>query len=193
MIQYQTVTGKPDTPESLAVDLDLVTRLQALCPVAFERLVDIFEKPLYQFFYYSHGDHDRALDDCAETFVALVSAIGKMRGDGESLRAFVYGVARNVQRRGWRQKQLVGVGAEELERVADPGLSAFESLEKRQQFEKALDLIREFGDPERQVMLLRFVEELRLEEIAAVLEVPLNTVKSHLHRSCKRLRDKLEQ
>jgi RNA polymerase sigma-70 factor (ECF subfamily) len=44
----------------------------------------------------------------------------------------------------------------------------------------------------REILTLRFEEELRLEEIAAVLNVPLGTVKTRLHRALKHLRQELE-
>lgn len=180
----KALTGQPDA--------DLLAGLRRLDPEAFARLVDAYEKPLYRFFFYSHGDHDRALDDCSETFVAVVKAIPKMQGGADSLRAFVFGVARNVQRRGWREKRIIPATDEELYGVVDPGLSAFETTERRQRFEQALALIRQFDEPERQVMLLRFVEELRLEEISTSLDLPVNTVKSHVRRCCARLREQLD-
>ena len=44
----------------------------------------------------------------------------------------------------------------------------------------------------REVLTLRFEEEMKLEEIAAVLDLPLGTVKTRLHRALKQLRRTLE-
>jgi RNA polymerase sigma-70 factor (ECF subfamily) len=43
--------------------------------------------------------------------------------------------------------------------------------------------------PQREVVLMRFVDDLELAEIAAALDVPLGTVKSRLHHALARLRD----
>ncbi len=159
---------------------------------AFDILLARFEAPLYRFFFYAHGRHDRAEDECGETFAQLVHLFPKMRGEPESLRSFVFGVARNVQRRGWRSRSEAQLDADELAKVPTPGPSTFESVVHREQVEQALTLINQCNDPERQVLLLRFVEELKLEEISVALEIPLNTVKSILHRSCARLRQQMQ-
>jgi len=50
-----------------------------------------------------------------------------------------------------------------------------------------LNIIRQFKEPERQILLLRFIEGLKLDEIAGIMKMPLNSVKSHVHRSRKKL------
>ena len=52
---------------------------------------------------------------------------------------------------------------------------------------RRLDSNQQFPDPEKQILLLRFVEDFKLEEIADVMAIPLNSVKSHIHRSRKKL------
>lgn len=47
--------------------------------------------------------------------------------------------------------------------------------------------------PLRNVLLLRFVEECTLDEISEVLEIPLGTVKSHIHRGRARLKAALNE
>ena len=44
----------------------------------------------------------------------------------------------------------------------------------------------------REVLTLRFEEEMKLDEMAAVLDLPLGTVKTRLHRALKQLRNTLE-
>jgi RNA polymerase sigma-70 factor (ECF subfamily) len=62
----------------------------------------------------------------------------------------------------------------------------------REDLERALAAIDQFPEPQRQILLLRFVEGLKLEEIAAVMGVPLNSVKSHIHRSRQKLLQQLD-
>jgi RNA polymerase sigma factor (sigma-70 family) len=54
-------------------------------------------------------------------------------------------------------------------------------------------LVAQLAPPARLVVTLRFQEDLQLSEIAEVLEMPINTVKSHLHRSLETLRTKLAE
>lgn len=54
-------------------------------------------------------------------------------------------------------------------------------------------LVASLPETPRMVMILRYQEELMPEEIARVLEMPVSTVKSHLHRALATLRDKIER
>lgn len=171
-----------------ALDGDaLLAGLRRLSPEAYEVLLDRFEGPLYRFFYYSHGDHDLAEDQCADTFAQVILAVHKMRGDAGALRAFLFGIARNVLRRSWRRRQPRALGEIELSLLADRQPSVFRQVADRQAWETAIAAIEQFEEPARQVLLLRFVEELSLEEIAEAMDMPLGSVKSAIHRARKRL------
>ncbi len=76
-----------------------------------------------------------------------------------------------------------------LEDAAEPGAAAppADPFLEREVREKILSL----PDRKRMVVILRFQEEMELEEIARVMEMPLNTVKSTLHRALAVLKRKL--
>jgi RNA polymerase sigma-70 factor (ECF subfamily) len=169
-------------------DERLLAGLRSLSPKAYEALLDRFEAPLYRFFYYSHGNHDLAEDQCGDVFAQVIVAVHKMRGDAGALRAFLFGIARNVLRRGWRARPARAFGENELETMPDRQPSVFRQVADRQAWEQAIGAIEQLADPIRQVVLLRFVEGLSLDEIAQSLEMPLGSVKSAIHRARKRLR-----
>src|SRR5687767_10606171 len=72
---------------------------------AYAVLVEQFEGPLYRFFYVSHRDHHLAQDQTAETFAQLVRSLRTMRGTCQQLRAYVFGTARHVQLRRFRERK----------------------------------------------------------------------------------------
>ena len=72
--------------------------------------------------------------------------------------------------------------------VADPAPSPPVAAADREQLERVLLAIRQLEDPLPSILVLRFVEGLSVEEIATALEMPLGTVKSHIHRSRTRLK-----
>lgn len=194
--QAKAVKNGTANPDAAALSEEaLVDGLRKGRPEAYEVLLDRFEAPLYRFFFYSHGDHDRAEDQCGETFANMIHAIHKMRGDAGALRSFVFGVARNVMRKEWRKQSRRPHQASEfqLERLTDPEPSSFQKASARQALERALEAINQFGEPARQILLLRFVEEMPLAEVANVLDLPLGTVKSYIHRCRKQLRYILDE
>lgn len=172
-------------------DEPLVEGLRRLDAAAYEELMERYEGPLYRFFLYSHGDHDLAQDQCAETFANMIGAIGKMRGGAHCLRPFVFGVARNVLRRAWRRRRDLPLGDQAIEWIRDRAPSAARQAAARQGLELALRAIELIDQPARQILLLRFVEELSIQEISEALDLPEGTIKSHIHRSRKRLKTML--
>ena len=159
-------------------------------PAAFEILVDEFEVALYRMFLCDHRDHHTAQEQTAETFAQLVHALPNMRGGPEKLRAFVFGVARHVQQRRWRMKKTKSaqIGIEMANEVPDQRLRPPDEAVAREEYDSVIDTIGQFEQPLRSVLLFRFVEECSLEEIAEALDLPIGTVKSHIHRGRTRLR-----
>ena len=156
-------------------------------PAAIERLVAEYEGPLFRYFLAIHGDPNTAGEQSAESFAELIKALPKMRGGTEQLRGFVYAVARNVERRRWRQQS----SDQSLDATAGyvsplPGPS--ETLERREQLERALGALRGLDEVTREVFVLAFVEQLPLAEVARALDMPLGTVKSRIHRGRQELK-----
>jgi RNA polymerase sigma-70 factor (ECF subfamily) len=165
-----------------------INELKKGAPAAYEVFVEMFEGPLYRFFYCDHRDHHLAQEQTAETFAQLVQSIRRMRGGAEQLRAFVFATARHVQLRRFRERnRCTSSLADELD-VADVAPSPATAAAEREQVERVLDAIGQLDEPLRNVLLLRFVEGCSLEEVAEALEMPLGTVKSHIHRGRERLK-----
>lgn len=177
-------------PES-PVDDALLERLRRGDSDAYELVLDRYESSIYRFFYYSHSDRELALDQSGETFARLVASIHTLRGPAACFRAFLFGIARNILRAERRQARLAFDSPDLLESVADPAPSQADRAAVREAFDRALDAIRQFPAPLRQVLLLRFVEDLSIQEIASALNLPVNSVKSHIHRGRQRLRESL--
>ncbi len=172
---------------------DLLKQLKNGCPEAYEALVRHFEGPLYRFFLCAHGNHHLAQDQSADTFAQLVRSLPSMKGGAEQLRSFVFGVARNVQRRRWRQKATHPVSLTLADEACDNRPTPLQEAAGREELQRVLEAIRQLDEPVRSVLILRFVESLSLDEIAQTLEMPVGTVKSHIHRGRKRLAEILAE
>jgi len=157
---------------------------------AYEALLDLYEGGLYRFFYYAHGKDDLAQDQCGETLEVFVSAIHKMRSEeANSLKSFLFGIARNVMRRSLRQRKILHVEEIVLENVVDEKTCVFREAVSREEISRAFKAIGELKEVPRQIFLLRFVEMFTLEEIAEVMNIPINTIKSHIYRGRKQICD----
>jgi len=163
-------------------------QLKAGEPAAYAVLIEQFEGPLFRFFFCDHRNHHIAQEQTAETFAQLVRSLRGMRGGKDKLRAFVFGTARHVQLRRVRERKNAAVPLAEAFDLIDDRPSPDVSAADREQVGLVLDAIGQFEEQVRNVLLLRFVEECSLEEIAEALSVPLGTVKSHIHRGRSRLR-----
>jgi RNA polymerase sigma factor (sigma-70 family) len=169
-------------------DRDIIKKLIARDEQAYEILLNKYEAPVYRFFYYSQGNHQIAQDQCGETFARFVAAIANYKSDNsQSLKAFIFGIARNVLLENLRRKRLIQEDVWSLEEMPCNKPSVFREVSTSDELKFVLNIIRQFKEPQRQILLLRFIEDLKLDEIADIMKMPLNSVKSHVHRSRKKL------
>lgn len=169
-------------------DESLLDQLKEGIPDAYAVLVERFEGPLYRFFFCDHRDHHLAQEQTAETFAQLVRSLSGMRGGCEQLRAFVFATAHHVQLRRWRQRKDRPSPLADAQHVSDRRPSPLTVVSDREQLERVLAAISHLESPLRNVLLLRFVEGCSIDEVALALELPIGTVKSHIHRGRSRLK-----
>jgi len=172
----------------MASDQSILNGLRERNPDAWKWLVDHFEGSLFRFFVCKHRDYNLAQEQTAETFAQLIRSLPNMKGSHDQLQAFVFSIARHVQLRHWRRPRVTGCDPEMVESVADPRPSPATQLADREQLERVLTVISQFESPVREILIFRFVEGFTLHEIVAAADLPLGTVKSHIHRGIARLR-----
>ena len=155
---------------------------------AFAQIATQFQTRLYRFFRCNGVDVNSADEMTAETLSRMLEAFQRFRGDDSQVRSFIYSIARNVQSRHWRQSSRRGVSLELAADAVDPcGLPA-DSLLLEEKVQHLMSAMQRLPDAIREIVTLRYVEELTMVEIAAAMEMPEGTVKSHLHRGKKQLK-----
>jgi RNA polymerase sigma-70 factor (ECF subfamily) len=131
-------------------------------------------------------DAVQAQDLVQETFCRVIPALTRYRGDC-LLYTWLYSVMRNLyfgQIR--RQRLFLRVSAMLPRESAAPGPGSHaEAAEKRDLLHEALGRL---PARHREILMLRFAEEMKLSEIASALAISAGTVKSRLHNALKRLR-----
>jgi RNA polymerase sigma-70 factor (ECF subfamily) len=164
-------------------DEALMLEFQGGSRAAFEELFARYRKPLYGFFGRRLDNPERAEDLAQETFLAVIRAASRYEPRA-SVRTYLYGIALKLlaaERRKFLTSSTFGQSASEPKTDETPECV----LWVRQAMEK-LDA------QEREILMLREYEQLSYSEIAELLRIPVNTVRSRLFRSRLALKSYLE-
>lgn len=173
--------------------------LQRRDPDLLDRLIEQYQYRLFRYLLYITGDKARAEDFFQETWIRVLE-----RGhqyDGKSkFEAWLFAIARHLVIDWQRAKKVQSLDAlsdpeqEQPFQVADENRpSPFDQLlehEREKDMQASLEKIPAIY---REVLVLRFREELQIEEMAGVLSIPVSTVKSRLYRGLDALRGAFEE
>lgn len=143
-------------------------------------LLTNYEKYYRLAFSYVNNEHD-ALDIVQESAYKVIKDIGKVQKP-EFLATWIYRVVMNTAIDFLRKRQKESVG---LEGVEIPHEDVYHE-------DDPMELLKSLDERDRMIVILKVVEEFKLEEIARVLDLNVNTVKARLYRALARLRAELE-
>ncbi|MEO7579342.1 MAG: sigma-70 family RNA polymerase sigma factor [Massilia sp.] len=182
---------KDSSPQRAALeDALIVVRCQLGERAAFDQLIKRWQTPLWRYARNLTGSKHAADDVAQEVWLRVLRGIARLR-DGAGLRAWLFGIARNILMDRLRQQYAWPVSDEadfDSLAAADEGWAEHEiELAALQTALAALPL------RENEVLTLFYLQELTLEQIAALLGIPSGTVKSRLFRARKMLRQQLDQ
>jgi RNA polymerase sigma-70 factor, ECF subfamily len=146
---------------------------------AFEELFARYRDPLYGFFRRRLQSRPRAEDLTQEVFLAVMRAVSRYEPRA-LVRTYLYGIALKLLSAERRRHRDADADAEpSVASRPDEALWVREALER-------LDA------NDREILMLREYEQLSYSEIAELLRIPLNTVRSRLFRSRMALKSYLE-
>lgn len=173
--------------------------LQKRDPDLLDRLIEQYQYRLFRYLLYITGDKARAEDFFQETWIRVLE-----RGhqyDGKSkFEAWLFAIARHLVIDWQRTKK-----AQSLDALTDPeqerplqipdenGPSPLHQVLSQESEENVQASLGKIGAIYREVLVLRFQEELQIEEMAGVLSIPVSTVKSRLYRGLDALRCALQE
>jgi RNA polymerase sigma-70 factor, ECF subfamily len=185
-------------------DSELVSRCQRGDIDAFEVLVARHQKKMLNIVYRITGDYDDACEVVQEAFLSAYRAINKFRGDAK-FSTWLTGITINHAKNRLRQTQSCSyhevvsiddpVETESGQLTLDPPsqeASAIEQLEQKEVQEKVQECIHGLDKDQREVLVLRDIEEFSYDEIGRILKIPDGTVKSRLSRARDALKDCLK-
>jgi RNA polymerase sigma-70 factor (ECF subfamily) len=145
---------------------------------AFEALLTVYQDKVFRLSYSMLGDRAQAEDAAQESFLRIWKSIDRYRGEA-SLSTWIFSITRNVcltaiSKRAARRSEAIE-GAERARPVAPDRQRDIEYL------------VGQLPDNYRQVVMLFYMEDRSYDEVARMLDLPLGTVKTHLHRARQQL------
>ena len=201
-----TAMGAGEMPfevESLAGPLrehELVARCREGDPAAFGRLVTLHEPMVFNLAGRLLGDTEEARDVAQEVFLQVYRRLGRFEGRS-ALKTWIYRIVVNQchnRRRFWqrhgrdKEQELDDRFAVPVTPARDAWhASPYEQARSHERARKVQAALLQLSFDQRSVLVLREVDGLSCEEVAAALGIPEGTVKSRLSRAREALRERL--
>jgi RNA polymerase sigma-70 factor (ECF subfamily) len=174
-------------------DAECVRRLQRGETEAFAVLLERHQKTIFNLLYRMLGDYDDAAEVSQETFLSAYRSIKSFRGDS-SFSTWLYRIAvnhANTRRKNvavWQQRT---ARMESLEPASDGASDPADALERKELRERVQAALNGLEADDATIILLRDLQDVSYETVADILEVPIGTVKSRLHRARHALKARL--
>lgn len=177
-------------------DASIIEQVLAGDHSAFGELVTTYQKRLFNSLIHALGCPEEAEDVAQEAFVKSFSKLATFK-QNSSFYTWLYRIAINIAISRHRQKKprhsldeyRMNVGHEPVDDSSQPDRN-LNLVERADQVNAALQLL---SDEHRSIIVLREIENLDYEAISDMLDLPVGTVRSRLHRARNQLRGYLEQ
>jgi RNA polymerase sigma-70 factor (ECF subfamily) len=152
---------------------------------AFEDLIAAMERPLLYYATSLTGNSDSGLDVLQEVWIKAFRGIGKLKDPG-ALRSWLYSVTHGIAvdriRRNASRERAEAVEFEDFQEADEPSFAAEDAAAIHQ-------ALSEIGISHREVLVLHFLEDLSIAEIAKVVGCSEGTVKSRMHYAKRAMRE----
>ncbi len=155
---------------------------------AFRRLYDFTSRSVYQYIYSFVNNHETVEDLMIETYMQVWLSAKRFRGDSKVL-TWIFGIARNltmneIKKKEYRYSELTNLESQKAEQ--------FKLISKNESDYLITMALKKLSIKHREILDLLFIHELTYEEVAKILNIPLNTVKTRIFYAKEKLREILE-
>jgi RNA polymerase sigma-70 factor, ECF subfamily len=163
----------------------MALRCQSGEPGAFEDLIAVMERPLLYYAASLTGNTDSGLDVLQEVWIKVFRGIRKLKDPG-SLRSWLYSITHGIAvdriRRNYARERAEGVQIEGFQESEEPSFADEDAAAIHQ-------ALSEIGVKHREVLVLHFLEDLSVAEIAEVVRCSEGTVKSRMHYAKRAMKE----
>jgi RNA polymerase sigma-70 factor, ECF subfamily len=164
---------------------------------SFEQIVRDHQAMVFRTLVRLTGSHEHVEDLAQDVFLRLYRSLAGFRGES-LLTTYLYRIIVNVAQDEWKRRRrdrpLTSFSDQEADwedRLPHPGPDAEQHLAQKQFQYFVEQQLQQLSPIERTILVLYHQEELTYEQIALSLKLPVGTVRTHLHRGRKRLREGL--
>ena len=179
----------------------LILQAQSGNEQAFNKLVSLWYKRIYNYAFKYAGSHDIAMDIAQNTFIAVHHKIDQLR-DVKSFKPWLYRIAINCSHEELRkQKRISGISIDstinehgderQIDIVDDLRYQPDAKLQRQELADLIMSSLQTLSEEQRLVVIMKEYEGLKFREIADSLDISENTAKSRLYYGLKHLRSKL--
>lgn len=172
----------------MILDEELAKQLQQGSAVALEAIIRRYHEPIHAYIVRMGGEHHMAADITQEVFIKVCKGIHQYKPD-LPFRPWIYAIASNTYKdylkKAYVQRDLPGLEMKgDLAMTMDNPETTFLENSEREIVMKALTSLAEIY---REILILRYYQDLKLGEIALTLQIPVGTVKSRLSAALHKL------
>ena len=199
------VVGAQDSVALQAAESALVERCRTGERMAFDELISTHQDRVLNTAFRLMGNYDEALDLTQEVFLNCFRKIGNFKGDS-ALSTWLYRITVNTAKNRWKYQYSRGYHKTQsydapLEAGVEERVNQFPDAQPTPR-KVAVDheamafleeKLKDLNEEHRDVLVLRYIEELSYEDIADILRISLGTVKSRIHRARAELRDVMKE
>lgn len=164
-----------------------------------DELVRVHQARIRRFVTCSTGDPDLAETITQDTLLRAFRGRESFRGDC-SLNTWLTGIAINVTRdhlrsgryKFWKQLKATAVDVHEMASfLPSEAVSPERRILAKERVKELYGVLETLSYNQRTIFLMKFTEEMSVDEISEILGMAVNTVRTHLHRALKAVRNKL--
>jgi len=179
---------------TLRENVEIARGLRRRDPELLDRLIERYQHRLLRYLVFLTGNRELSEDIFQETWIRVMQR-GKQYNGKSKFDTWLFAIARHLVIDWSRKKTTTSLealqeqyGNEHAFDVPANGPTPFDAVTSRENRESVQAALTQLDSLHREVLVLRFHEELSLDEIATVTGAPLSTVKSRLYRGLAALK-----
>jgi len=180
-------------------DVELIRAAQAGSREAFHRLVDRHHEALFRLVVVRTRSRMDAEDIVQEVFLKAYAKLGRLK-KGAAFRSWLYQIALNKVRDHYRRRKVRAIFGSledlpeyDLPEAARTPAGGYAQVARKAFWTEFYQMLDCLAKMEREVFLLRFYDELSINEISRTLGRGESTIKTHLYRALRKVRHRAER